>query len=100
MHMIHHKAFPDAIKCNYCDFYVTKRYVHLLDKHVKLHDPKMSSENESKSKEDLQCKICPYKGYDRKSILIHNEKHTYRAGAFKCRYCLFYSYKKNNLLDH
>jgi hypothetical protein len=94
-HMIRHNAFPGAIKCNYCDFYVTKRYVHLLDKHVKLHDPKMTE-----SKVDLQCKVCPYKGYDRKSIRIHNEKHTYREGAFKCRYCMFYCYKKHNLLDH
>jgi len=61
---------------------------------------RQSIQNENKSKEDFQCKICPYKGYDRKSIRVHNEKHTYRDGAFKCRYCLFYSYTKNSLLDH
>jgi hypothetical protein len=61
---------------------------------------RQASQNEKKSKEDLQCKICPYKGDDRKSIRIHNENHTYREGAIKCRYCLFYCYKKNNLLDH
>ena len=100
VHLERHTPFPGALKCKYCNYYVSQRFGYLLEKHEKLHLPIQDEIDKSDFNRNYQCEICPYKAKDRKSLISHIQKHNYREGAEKCRYCSFYNLKKFNLLNH
>jgi hypothetical protein len=96
VHIERHTAFPGALKCSHCDYYVSQRFSHLLGKHEMLH----GIIQEAKEKEEIKCELCPYKTNDKKSLRLHAVRHVYSEGVAKCRYCPFYNMKAFNLLKH